>query len=285
MELVAVLLHKKRHGKKEYEKRQYSDQHSDGEHYADHDLQQKRGGRPAFVAGHLERMAVEIVAYGHIAGAADVDDKARRTLRASTRPELSITPVHESLGHENGVEPVGETHDPGVHTFLPHAIVGGQHEAQGDAPEYRFRHLRESCRAGESEIIESEVVFGYDYRHHPVAGSETPVGSRTVDKPVGYRLEEHHSRHSAPSLSHGGPHPIVGRGEGPDPSCPGLRLDVGDLLRSETGVVLAPRIGRGHLLVDHKIVGAHETVIGRPEAAGILIELQTAYNDGQAYEI
>lgn len=102
---------------------------------------------------------------------------ARRPLRRRAAAETLVRPADETLRHENRIEPVRQPDDPPPEVFRTPAARNLH--AERHPAEQPLGNLGKALRAGESEIIEVQVVARDDNGYFAVALREAPrVGSR-----------------------------------------------------------------------------------------------------------
>ena len=196
--------------------------------------------------------------------------------------ETLVRPADETLRHENRIEPVRQPDDPPPEVFRTPAARNLH--AERHPAEQPFGNLGKALRAGESEIIEVQVVARNDNGYFAVALREAPRVGFDVEKSVGNRLEEQVGRKPDAARADRTLHPVVGRREDTDLPHEGLRAQLLQLFGSEVAVSDPDGLQGPDPFREHQIVAFSERIRPFEDRQHVAVGLQGGQHDGHSHQ-
>ena len=188
--------------------------------------------------------------------------------------KMFVSPAHEALRHQDGVQAVGET---GYFTFkgfgLSAAVELYVHVYQSHQA---FRQLGQIATLGKAEVIEIKVIARDDDRNKSVAFGKAPVFQVHVHVFVGYGFEEHFCGEPDIGLLHveAGRYVEQRRGESANALGEVLLLQFCYFFLTESIVFSSQASQCVYLLGYDEVFLLHEAVAACEERNDVVIELQ-----------
>ena len=203
-------------------------------------------------------LPAEVIRHRLVGRTFGLHNDARRPLRRRAAAETLVRPADETLRHKNRIEPVRQPDDPPSEVFRTPAARNLH--AERHPAEQPFGNLGKALRAGESEIIEVQVVARNDNGYFAVTLREAPRVGFDVEKSVGNRLEEQVGRKPDAARTDRTLHPVVGRREDTDRPHEGLRAQLLQLFGGEVTVSDPDGLQGPDPFREHQIVAFSERI-------------------------
>lgn len=103
------------------------------------------------------------------------------------RCKVLVGPVHEGLGNENGIQPVGESYN--VAFILFHTSVTPHHHIHLYQTHQAFGEFRQTPALCKAKVVEVQIVTWNDDGNYPGIFVKMPFVQTDIHIFVGYRLE------------------------------------------------------------------------------------------------
>jgi len=201
------------------------------------------------------------------------------------RCKILVGPVHEGLGDENGIQPVGESYN--VAFILFHTSVAPHHDIHLYQIHQTFGEFRQTPALCKAKVIEVQIIARNDDGNYPGIFIKMPFVQTDIHIFVGYRLEKHLCRQADTGFLHteSGRDFEQGRSERAYPFGERLGFQVFYLIFGE-GIAFPGKAAQStDFLGSNDIILLHETVPFRKNGKDITIELYAQQYNHHAEEI